>query len=277
MVVCVALGAWAHVDPAQTAVKSSAGSSQPAQASPQPISASSPAAIGDPADPPAAGAVSPKPVPPTPIAVKKAELDEPAWDPEWSKFIEKSLPPELLSRQRERAVRSLCPRFKDLDDDDKRVFWAYFFQALASAEAGLKPTADVRHTDPEVAVEDPVTHRIARQQGLLQLGYMDSTRYGCDFDWERDKDLPEHDPEKTILQPENNLECGIRILTNQLVAQKKPLLSSTSYWVTLRPKSPSFLVFIKQMANEPAACGREKVRGYEPEPSPPAAPAEASR
>lgn len=202
-----------------------------------------------------------KPAPPTPIAEKKAELgDTDPWKPEWDKLIEQSLPPELLSNKRERAVKSLCPRFKFMNDGDKRAFWAYFFQALAGAEAGLRPTANVRHTEPEVAVVDTVTHRIVRQEGLLQLTYMDGPRYGCAFDWDTDRKLPEHDPAKTILQPKNNLLCGLRILDNQLLVRHKPLLSKSSYWVTLRPHTFSFDLFIKQMANEPAACGRVRVR-----------------
>jgi hypothetical protein len=84
---------------------------------------------------------------------------------------------------------------------------------------------------------------------------MDGQRYGCDFDWEKDKDLPEHDPAKTILQPKNNLLCGVKILDNQLIAQHKPLFSRSSYWSTLQLGRPSFQVFIKQMANVPAFCG----------------------
>jgi hypothetical protein len=202
-----------------------------------------------------------QPAPPTPIAEKKASLgDDDTWSPDWDKLIEQSVPPELLSNKRESEVKSLCPRFKFMTDTDKRTFWAYFFQALAGAEAGLKPTANVRHTDPEVAVTDAVTHRIVRQEGLLQLTYMDGPRYGCAFDWDADKALPEHDAAKTILQPKNNLLCGLRILDNQLIVHHKPLLSKSSYWVTLRPGTMSFNVFIKQMANEPAACGAVHVR-----------------
>ncbi len=197
-----------------------------------------------------------KPAPPTPIAIKRVELGEGnPWNRAWDRLIEESLPRNLISRRRERAVRALCPRFRTMTLADRRAFWAYFFQALAGAEAGLKPTADVRHTEPQVAVIDPVTHRIVRQEGLLQLAYMDSVRYGCDFDWQRDKDLPEHDPAKTILQPRNNLMCGIRIAENQLIKLHEPLLSDSSYWVTLRPDSPSFKIFLRQMANLPAACG----------------------
>jgi len=197
-----------------------------------------------------------KAAPPTPIAEKKAELgDDHTWKPEWDKIIEEGLLPDLLSPKVAKAVKQFCPRFNAMGEPDKRAYWAYFFQALAGAEAGLVPTTDVRHNDSEQAVVDDVTHRKVRQQGLLQLTYMDQVRYGCDFDWDKDKKLEEHDPAKTILQPKNNLLCGVAILKNQLIDQHKPLLSRTSYWSTLQPGTISVKVFLKQMANVPAACG----------------------
>ncbi len=200
--------------------------------------------------------VQTKPVPPTPIAIKKVELgDGDPWNLAWNRMIERAIPRDMLSARRAAAVAPVCPRFRWMSRASRRAFWAYFFQALASAEAGLRPTADVRHNDPQVAVIDSVTHRTVRQEGLLQLTYMDSVRYGCRFNWTRDKYLPEHDPAKTILQPRNNLLCGIKILRHQLVKQHKPLLTESSYWVTLRPGHPSFRIFEKQMANVPAACG----------------------
>lgn len=195
-----------------------------------------------------------KPAPPTPIAEKKDELGEQSWDPQWDQIVEQALSPEMLSPSVAREVRSYCPRFATLSDADKRAFWAYIFQALAGAEAGLKPTTNVRHTEPEVAVVDTVTKRMVRSEGLLQLTYMDATRYGCDFDWKQDKTRAEKDPAKTILQPRNNLLCGVKILENQIVTQRKPLLTPSSYWVTLRPGTPSYLVFAKQMKNIPAVC-----------------------
>ena len=195
--------------------------------------------------------------PATPIAEKKAELgDDRTWNPEWDLWIETALPPELLSPKVAKAVKPFCPRFNALSEGDKRAFWAYFFQALAGAEAGLVPTANVRHTDAVLQVKDDVTHRMVRQEGLLQLTYMDQERYGCDFDWEKDKVLDEHDPDKTILQPKNNLLCGVNIIRNQLIDQHKPLLSSTSYFATLQPGTISVKVFLKQMANVPAVCGK---------------------
>jgi hypothetical protein len=195
-----------------------------------------------------------KPAPATPIAEQKDELGEQSWDPQWDQIVEQALSPEMLSASAAREVRSYCPRFAAMRDADKRAFWAYTIQALAAAEAGLKPTTNVRHTEPEVAVEDTVTKRMVRSEGLLQLTYMDATRYGCDFNWEHDKTLAEKDPAKTILQPRNNLLCGVKILENQIVTQRKSLLTPSSYWVTLRPATPSYLVFAKQMKNVPAAC-----------------------
>src|SRR5579883_2505362 len=175
-----------------------------------------------------------KPSPPTPIAEKKQELGDPSWDPQWDVIVEKALPPEMLGPKAARDVKAYCPRFARMSEADKRAFWAYFFQALAAAEAGLKPTTTVRHTEPEVAKVDPVTKRMVRSQGLLQLAYMDADRYGCDFDWDKDKGLPLKDPARTILQPRNNLECGVKILDNQLFALDRPLLSRASYWSTLQ-------------------------------------------
>jgi hypothetical protein len=198
-----------------------------------------------------------KPAPSTPIAEQKAALgDDETWQPGWDATIEKALPADLLEPKIANEVKPFCPRFSSMKDVDKRQFWAYFFQALAGAEAGLKATSNVQHTEPQVAVVDRVSHRMVRSEGLLQLTYEDARRYACDFDWNADKRLPEHDPDKSILQPENNLLCGVNILVNQLVVQKRPLLTKSSYWSTLRPGWPGNRVFVRQMANVPAACGR---------------------
>jgi hypothetical protein len=201
-----------------------------------------------------------KPVPLTPMAQEKARLgDDQTWQPEWDAEIEMALPKGLLSPHITSNVKEFCPRFASMRDADKRAYWAYFFQALAGAEAGLDPTSNVQHTETEVAVKDAVSQRMVRSEGLLQLTYQDADRYGCDFDWEKDKHLDEHDPAKTILQPRNNLLCGVKILEFQLLQQKKPLLSKTSYWSPLRPGWPGFRGFLKQMANVPQACGRARV------------------
>ena len=195
-----------------------------------------------------------KAAPATPIEEKKEELGGKTWDPQWDVLVEQALPADLLSDQAARAVRSYCPNFAHEAEADKRAFWAYLFQALAGAEAGLDPTSNVRHTEPAVAKMDSVTKRTVRQEGLLQLTYQDAARYDCSFDWESDRKLPEHDPNRTILQPAKNLACGIKIMENQIITQGKPMISRTSYWSTLQPGTVSYRVFAKQMANVPEAC-----------------------
>ncbi len=186
-----------------------------------------------------------KPAPATPIDKKKAELGGKTWDPEWDKIVEKAVPPEMLSSQVPRDVQRFCPRFYDMSETDKRAFWAYFFQALAGAEAGLNPKTRAVHLDPG----------IGRTQGLLQLTYEDEKRYGCEFSAQADRNLKPDDPSRTILRPKNNLECGIKILDDQIIAKRKPLLTKTSYWSTLQPARFSYRVFAKEMTNPPAACG----------------------
>jgi hypothetical protein len=105
-----------------------------------------------------------QPVPPTPIDVKKVELGGTPWNPQWDQIIEKALPPGMLSSQVPRDVRRFCPRFYEMGESDKRTFWAYFFQALAGAEAGLNPNKSVRHSEREDAMT-------TRSEGLLQLAY----------------------------------------------------------------------------------------------------------
>ena len=199
-----------------------------------------------------------KPAPPTPIDQQKEELGGSTWDPVWDVVVEKALPPELLSGQAARAVGRYCPNFEQASEADKRAFWAYFFQALAGAEAGLTPTVVAQHADPAVARKDAVSKRPVRQEGLLQLTYEDARRYGCDFDYQQDRTLTEKDPKRTILQPEKNLTCGVRIMTNQIAAKGEPLISRTSYWSTLRPGTASYRVFAKQMANVPQACKEQR-------------------
>lgn len=196
-----------------------------------------------------------KAAPATPLEEKKEELGGKTWDPQWDVLVEQSLPADLLSRKAAYAVRSFCPNFDGEAEADKRAFWAYLFQALAGAEAGLDPTANVHHTEAVMAKTDALTKRPVLPEGLMQVSYEDADRYGCDFDWASDRKLAEHDANRSILQPGKNLSCGVKIMENQIITQGKPLLSRTSYWSTLQPGTASYRVFAKQMANVPAPCG----------------------
>lgn len=202
---------------------------------------------------------SPQPVrvkqaPPTPIETKRRELGGPAWNPGWDTLIERSLPAAMLSRRVPPDVRRFCPRFYRMSATDKREYWAYFFQALAGAEAGLNARSNVLHADADMGT-DRVTRLPIRSEGLMQVTYEDAKRYGCNFHWNVDRRLPLHDPRRTILDPKNNLACGIKILERQILAERKPLFTASSYWATLRPGNAGFRVFAKQMTDPPKACG----------------------
>jgi hypothetical protein len=122
-----------------------------------------------------------KPAPPTPIDLKKADLGQKVWDPAWDSIVENAIPPAMLSPAVSHDVARFCPRFSSMNDTDRRTYWAYFFQALAGAEAGLNPRARGHHTEPAVAKVDKVTGAAVRSEGLLQLSYGDGKIYGCDF------------------------------------------------------------------------------------------------
>jgi len=55
-----------------------------------------------------------KPVPSTPIDMKKVDLGGTPWNPQWDQIIEEALPPEMLSSQAPRGVRRFCPRFYEM-------------------------------------------------------------------------------------------------------------------------------------------------------------------
>lgn len=190
----------------------------------------------------------------TPIDKQKAVLGGTVWNPQWDLIVEDALPPSMLSHEVPHDVRRFCPRFYRMTDVQKRAFWAYFFQALAGAEAGLDPTSHVRHKHALDPV-DNVTHLPLHCEGLLQLAYEDAQRYGCNFNWEADRNLPAGDPSRTILQPKNNLECGVNILVRQIIDNREPLFTSRSYWATLRPGTLSYHIFAQQMVSPPKACG----------------------
>ncbi|MGC2211464.1 MAG: hypothetical protein WA532_15265 [Candidatus Korobacteraceae bacterium] len=195
-------------------------------------------------------AQSTKAAPPTPLDVKKVELGEPPWNAQWDQIVEKAVPPAMLSRQVPEEVRRFCPRFYEMSQTNMRAFWAYFFQALAGVEAGLQPDTVAPH-----GIRERKIGMARHSEGLLQLAYEDRERYGCDFSRSRDRGLGADSPERSILRPRNNLECGVKILDNQIIGHHRPLLTRWSYWSPLRPGEPSEIHFLKQMTNPPAACG----------------------
>lgn len=124
--------------------------------------------------------------------------------------------------------------YNNLDKTKKIYVWAELISAMAKFESGWKPNSWMIETTMK---NDPVTGRQVRSEGLLQLSYQDKKNYSsipCHFDWEADKNLGDSDLNKTIFNPFNNLDFGIRILARQVKNTKKIALSSGVYWAVIK-------------------------------------------
>jgi hypothetical protein len=151
----------------------------------------------------------------------------------WTKMVF-----DLVGRQESLLKASdwmrLCPNYWSLTKEKRQWAATELISSIAYYESGWDPTNWMKEAfnDP-----DPITKRQVRSEGLLQLSYQDKLTYPglCDgFNWLSDKGLPDKDPDKTIMDPFLNLDCGIKILNRQ-VAKHGTIFYDQSYWSTLRP------------------------------------------
>jgi len=128
-------------------------------------------------------------------------------------------------------IGQFCPRYYQLNTQEKANFWVYLMSTVAKYESDFKPTD--RYREPGMGV-DPITHQHVESEGLLQLSYQDERgRPFCKFDWSHDKSLAANSPQKTILNPLTNLECGIDILAQQVREHHRISINAGAYWSTL--------------------------------------------
>lgn len=123
-----------------------------------------------------------------------------------------------------------CQQYKTLSLDERQIVWGELFAAISFYESGWNPKS--QYTETALGI-DQVTGKPLVSEGLLQLSYTD-TRWAtwCDFDWERDKKTDSYN--LTILNPKNNLECGIGIMASQIKRHKNITLNKGVYWSTLK-------------------------------------------
>jgi len=134
------------------------------------------------------------------------------------------------------GVNNYMGNLKDYREDEN--FWCAFFRALAASESGLDPYDTYWEKSlGKPRGYDPITKRKYLSEGLLQLSYSDHEYYGCDFAWDVDKDKAEHDPTKTIFDPQKNLECGMMILDKLLRKHGRLVFNRGHYWAVLMPKN----------------------------------------
>lgn len=127
-----------------------------------------------------------------------------------------------------------CPAWSRLTKDQRVFFWVELISQMALYESSWSPVSRMKE---DLGI-DPVTGVQVWSEGLLQLSYQDMRNHpeikGCGIDWSKDRYLAGTDPRKTILDPLINLDCGVRILANQVKRTRRIVLSSGIYWSVLK-------------------------------------------
>lgn len=155
-----------------------------------------------------------------------------AWDDvaarkEWSKLVFGLVSKDLWPKFKQMTDGSgLCSKYNNLNDYQKQEAISEMIVAIVFRESGYKPTSRMYETTMGYYSE-----------GLLQLSYVDKEWAPfCKFDKKNDDKLypSPTDPRRTILDPFINLDCGIRILANQIDSKKKILLDRGVYWAVIK-------------------------------------------
>lgn len=164
-----------------------------------------------------------------PLSWEKSHPERKTWSSQVYGLIRNQLLVEFDSAQ---DVERFCPNYNALTDDQKANVWSELISAISFYESKWSPTSRMKENTLGI---DPVTKQPVFSEGLLQLSYQDVLGYPyCKFDWKQDKALDPNDPRKTILDPGANLDCGTRILANQIKQRGKVVLSSGVYWAVLK-------------------------------------------
>ncbi|XGC82054.1 hypothetical protein ACES2L_06095 [Bdellovibrio bacteriovorus] len=156
----------------------------------------------------------------------------------WTTFVSDLLKAQLLDTyDTAKDVKRICPSYETLSKEQRVLVWTEFISALAYHESTWDPTSRMveKNLQGKKNPVDPITKKAVYSEGLLQLSYQDiQWAPYCQFNWAKDKNLSGKDPSKTILNPIINLDCGMRILANQIKNKGKVILSSGVYWAVIK-------------------------------------------
>lgn len=130
------------------------------------------------------------------------------WENEWSQHLEKSIErygSNLLNITiADKDLRAVdCLGFNKANDTQKKQFWVVVFASMAKFESGYRNIQMV----PRNAADRARAAKNELPLGLLQLSSKDSWHgNGC------------HNSQSQpwLLDPLNNLQCGVQIMNNQL-------------------------------------------------------------
>lgn len=152
----------------------------------------------------------------------------------WSNFVFNLIDKEEFSKlDRATDATNFCPKYDSLSRLQKINFWGALISGMTRYESNYKTTTRM----VEVGLgKDPFTGKQIASEGLLQLSYADAKyRSYCKMSWAADKNKADTDPTKTIFDPYINLECGVKILSNQVYNKGKIAITSGAYWSVIKP------------------------------------------
>lgn len=173
---------------------------------------------------------------------------------EWTKIVLAAIEKKYEVLNSAEDVNTFCPRFISLGKEDRIHVWGEIFSAMAFYESSWNPKS--QFTEHGLGL-DSVTGLPVVSEGLLQMSYADSKWASwCHFDWEADK--KEKTFNTTILNPKNNLECGVGIMARQIKKYGRITMEKGVYWSVLRIGSQRTKIdnIAKMVKNRIPACGK---------------------
>ncbi len=151
---------------------------------------------------------------------------------EWSQYVFsllKGVAKPLLSAS---DFSLFCPTYQSLNENEKINVAGQLIAGIVKYESGFNP---LNRFQESTMGTDPITGQPVWSEGLMQLSYQDTQWASyCKFDWSKDRLLSATDPDKTILDPETNLNCGVQILARQIQSKGKIVLASGAYWAVIK-------------------------------------------
>ncbi len=154
----------------------------------------------------------------------------------WSKYTFRAINPVLDDLSSGKDINQFCPNYSKITRKQQILVWAEIFANIAFWESSYDPLNNTMEIFADRGT-DPVTHMPVYSSGLLQLSYQDSLNWGfeiCNFNWEKDRKLPEKDIHRSLYNPFNNLYCGINIMARNVKKLGAIISHDHYYWSTLQ-------------------------------------------
>jgi len=126
-------------------------------------------------------------------------------------------------------IKTFCPNYSNLEDEEKKMFWMHLISSMTQFESGFRP-----NTKFQESFKDRDGNFII-SRGLLQISIGSARGYDCDLEDAQD-----------LHSPQKNLECGVRII-NRWVRRDGRVAGKVDgkwrggarYWSVLRKRASS--------------------------------------